>query len=662
MQDILSVSSVEEFTAGDENKPEGYVETKGPVVKEDQTEHADSAPTGSPVSDGIPDVPMQRTFESGVELALEDTIEAMHTNKGVASFDLDLSETGMASNNLTQDENDSNDNSDYTEETVTDDENSIVTDYETSEYSEESVTDDGEHTADNSESMKEARSTGDHVSSEQLSSVSYDSAEEKKEKPWFAGTRGWFGGGGEELRPVTPRGLIGSPQSTPKSPATAVNVTNGHGKDAKVLWVSPFQVERPATETKTQSPEGGVSAKSKENSNLSLLDPKVESNERMAPVCENVKSPILPASGVGLDTTASNSEEAALRALIINTAEADPAEKSDAQDKFSASQVQFRYPYPVPPKVPKPRPASEIIKDYSLGTPERVVRWVQPKPELEELLLAVKGDSMPRRSNACGALKVLLARQPKNVFALVRTVGFLEALVFACSEDVISSPEMETALIARSRAATTIMKVSEPKENRVLVTTEPGLPECLVKVVMEDTGEARAHACAALAMLAKTPANRELMVDVKDLVNVLAQVVNGAINLTLGPAVQEEKKEEAQGPFGFGSSSFTSAGEDSCDGMEAMSTGASSSASPPVSTVNFRPDSIRKHKDGKQEEYTMQSKHHACATLMHLSKHCPISVSHSCISLVPFHFVWIILFTSFLVSTGQVMRESDIDG
>jgi hypothetical protein len=644
MRDILSVSSVEESTGGDENKPKEDIEAEGPVAKvirrnqqlEDQTEPADSASNGSPVSDGIPDVPTQRTFESGVELALEDTIAALHTITGVTSLDLDFSETGMTSNDindigttsndLTQDGNESDDDSDYTEETVTDHENSIVTDDETSEYTEESATDDGEPTDDNSEYTEETGHTGDHVPGEQLSSVSGDAVEEKKEKPWFAGTRGWFGGG-EEPRPVTPRGFIGSPQSTPKSPASTVDVSNGHGKYAKVLRVSPFQAERTETEMITQSPEDGVSEKSKKNSNLWLLDPKVDSNESMAPVCENAKPPTPPASNVGLDTTATNSEEPAPRDVNIITGEADPAEKSDTQDKYSASQVQFRYPYPVPPKVPKPRPASEIIKHYSLGTPERVARWVQPKPELEELLLAVKGDSMPRRSNACGALKVLLARNPKNLLALVRTVGFLEALVFACSEDVVSSPEMETALIARTRAATTIMKVSEPKENRVLVMMEPGLSECLVKVIMEDTGEARAHACAALAMLAKTPANRQPIVDVKDLVNVLAQVVSGAIDPTLGPVVREEKKEDPQGPFGFGSSSLNSAGEDSGDGIEAMSTGASSTASPPVSTVNFRADSIRKHKDGKQEEYTMQSKHHACATLMHLSKHCPNSVS-----------------------------------
>ena len=53
------------------------------------------------------------------------------------------------------------------------------------------------------------------------------------------------------------------------------------------------------------------------------------------------------------------------------------------------------------------------------------------------------------------------------------------------------------------------MKVAEPKENRVLVMMEPGLPESLVKVIREDTGEASMHACAALAVLAKTTVNRE---------------------------------------------------------------------------------------------------------------------------------------------------------
>ena len=290
-----------------------------------------------------------------------------------------------------------------------------------------------------------------------------------------------------------------------------------------------------------------------------------------------------------------------------------PQDDSEAAKHKSSIKVQFRKPYPVPPQVAKPRPAQDIIADHTTGVPKRVARWSKPKPELDDLLAAVRGDSLHRRSNAIGALKILLTRDVKNQVILVRTTGFLEALVFACSEDIQSSPEMEAALIARSRAVTTIMKVCGPKENRVLVMTEPGLPECLVKVVKEDTGEARAHACASLAMLSKTPKNRELMAGTDDLVNSLALVVKGTIDPQISPVFNEDEKS------GIGALSL----DDDATEASASTYGQQSSA-----VVNlYSSDSIRKQKVDKRTEYELQAKINACAVLMHLAKHCSVSVS-----------------------------------
>ena len=91
---------------------------------------------------------------------------------------------------------------------------------------------------------------------------------------------------------------------------------------------------------------------------------------------------------------------------------------------------------------------------------------------------------------------------------MVRTSGFLDALVFAASAKY-SNRDMESSIDARSRAVSAISNVCEPKENRELVFTHPGLPVALVKAVVEEKGEARADACEALALLAKTPSNRE---------------------------------------------------------------------------------------------------------------------------------------------------------
>ena len=115
------------------------------------------------------------------------------------------------------------------------------------------------------------------------------------------------------------------------------------------------------------------------------------------------------------------------------------------------------------------------------------------------------------------------------------------------------------------------------------------------------------------------------MADVKDLIEVLAKVVNGTIDPTLGPVAQQDSILK--------SSSYSSV-EHSADEDDGISTGASSTASPLISAGNDNPESIRKRKDGKQEEFAMQSKHHACAVLLHLSKQCPVSVSRCCIFLI----------------------------
>lgn len=187
--------------------------------------------------------------------------------------------------------------------------------------------------------------------------------------------------------------------------------------------------------------------------------------------------------------------------------------------------IEFRHPYPVPPAQARPRSPAEIIRDNSTVAKDRFIRWIQPTPQLEELLAAAKGTSLARRSNACGAIKVLAAKK-KNQLTLARTLGLLDALIFAANEKP-TSEDADAALDARTRAVTAILFLAEPKENRVLVFEHPNLPQCLVKVIKEDCGEARVHATSALAVMAKTAQNRDEMVKIKHLLTTLAKVVGG---------------------------------------------------------------------------------------------------------------------------------------
>ena len=81
------------------------------------------------------------------------------------------------------------------------------------------------------------------------------------------------------------------------------------------------------------------------------------------------------------------------------------------------------------------------------------------------------------------------------------------------------------ALDARTRAVTTLLYLSEPKDNRLIVARHPSVLECLVKVIEEDTGEARWRASSALATLAKTPGNRGVMGAVEGLLTVLGNLM-----------------------------------------------------------------------------------------------------------------------------------------
>lgn len=330
------------------------------------------------------------------------------------------------------------------------------------------------------------------------------------------------------------------------------------------------------------------------------------------------------------------------------------------EDPKISRRIRFRNPFPVL-KPPGPsRSADLIVQDHQTGVPETPIRWVKPKRELKQLIVAAMGTSLPRRSNACGALKVL-TRQRKNQLALVRTDGFLSALIFAASQNLVEA-DRELALVARTRAVNCLKHVSEPKDNRVLMTNHPGVLECLVKVMTADGGEGRVLATAALAMLAKTACCREGLARVDGLVDAAAKVMNGAtsfITEETEPLNDENDEEEeptrtyteSASDFSHSASTGTTTMrevsksdelEEQDEEVTAVSESSMSEDEDEGATINEeqpvvepttswqkaapKTDSIRYKAEERQQEFTDQARANACAVLLHLSKQCVISV------------------------------------
>jgi hypothetical protein len=299
---------------------------------------------------------------------------------------------------------------------------------------------------------------------------------------------------------------------------------------------------------------------------------------------------------------------------------AEASTEKDLTGKFQ--RIRFRDPFPKLRMGQAPRDPLTVFDEHVIRPPIGKPRWTKPTKTLKQLINAVIGPSLQRRSNACGALKVLTT-QKKNLKSLARMDGFLSSMIFAVAED-ISSSEKTLALDARTRAMTCLRNVCEPKENRVRVCAYEGLPECLMKVIREDGGEARVLACGALALLAKTPSCREDMARTKGLIDILAEVLSGEVPV---PVVEpeEEKKEDD------GEESLSSEGSSIHDEDDDHSSHSGSSFFSEGSALVDAPDdqaraSIRKRNEGMHDEFLQRARSNACAALLHLSKHCPVTV------------------------------------
>mmetsp|Transcript_2768 Transcript_2768/g.6006 ORF Transcript_2768/g.6006 Transcript_2768/m.6006 type:complete len:1408 (+) Transcript_2768:454-4677(+) len=300
--------------------------------------------------------------------------------------------------------------------------------------------------------------------------------------------------------------------------------------------------------------------------------------------------------------------------LHANRDEAMPSKEDDEQEKRDreravvdrSRKVKFKQRYPVPPQVRKPRDPAEIIMEYRKVSSKSSLQTSKPKKDLSELLDAAIGTSLARRSNACGALKVL-STQKKNKLTLVRTAGFLDAMVFAM-KDGISDGDREHGITARIRAVNVVLNVSEAKDNRHHILSHPGMTDALVKCMVDDDGEGRVMACAALATLAKTGHCRGSIAAAKSMIEILADILKGnepsrhrrgdkrSSRKSKSRHTEEEKKSFSDDED-----------DDSC----------STSSSAMQDTTHRR---MGRNLDAKK-----RARMNACAVLLHLSKECSIS-------------------------------------
>lgn len=361
--------------------------------------------------------------------------------------------------------------------------------------------------------------------------------------------------------------------------------------------------------------------------------------------------------------------------------------------------IKMRNPYPQPTLAPPSRSPEEIIAEHTLPTPKIDPPNIVPNDQLLALIDAAQSPSLARRANAIGALRVLASSSADGKktmpIKLVRTIIVLDALTSAANHTPIldksqgiGRDEYNTALDARTRSVSLMLLLCQPKENRLRVCYHPGLLDALVKVMEEDTSEARMLASAVVATCAKTKENRQMMAKTSRLITVLSKLLKGEFNypkddeggsdakaddkivageggverlLSMDYEEMEQlkeglkKKRKGRGKHRKRADTEDDYDdEDDDDSASSSHSGLSSNsdygtfdesdedfssddegrgprgAGRPLKNIiasdnNGSGNGMREQNLGKYEEFLAKSRMSACAALLHLSKHCPVS-------------------------------------
>jgi len=162
-------------------------------------------------------------------------------------------------------------------------------------------------------------------------------------------------------------------------------------------------------------------------------------------------------------------------------------------------------------------------------------QMLKPSPQLEELLKQIRRDFSTqidrtfatRRKNACGALKILAAKE-ENRLKICWTLGVLPAIasVLLDVHEVIQDEQNRLANIeARNRIVSALLDLSLNKKNRVLIVSTPGLLDSIAQTILNDDGEGRQGCCTVLLYLSKTAETRSAIAKNKGLMDAITKVV-----------------------------------------------------------------------------------------------------------------------------------------
>ena len=162
-------------------------------------------------------------------------------------------------------------------------------------------------------------------------------------------------------------------------------------------------------------------------------------------------------------------------------------------------------------------------------------QMVQPSPQLEELLKQIHRDLFSqidrtfatRRKNACGALKILAAKEG-NRLKICWSSGALTAIssVLQDVHAVIEDEQTRLANIeARNRIVSALLNLSVNKKNRLLIVNTPGLLESIAQTILHDEGEGRQGCCTVLLYLSKTAETRSAIAKSRGLMDAVTKVI-----------------------------------------------------------------------------------------------------------------------------------------
>ncbi|KAL3805048.1 hypothetical protein HJC23_003276 [Cyclotella cryptica] len=165
-------------------------------------------------------------------------------------------------------------------------------------------------------------------------------------------------------------------------------------------------------------------------------------------------------------------------------------------------------------------------------------RMIPPSKQLADLLSQIRRDEnvtpeinraySTRRKNACGALKILSAKE-ENRLKICWTTGVLTAIASVLADvKAVTTDNLafNANTEARNRIVSTLLNLSVNKKNRMLICNTPGVLEAITKTIAADDGESRQGCCTVLLYLAKTSETRPLIIRCPGLLDTLSNVID----------------------------------------------------------------------------------------------------------------------------------------